>query len=173
MMLPFPPPPGPIREILATLTVLKSGDANAIGKIGDIKNVPRPWDPSSCDPENRLHLWGWCDQVVSWLNHEYAWRPASMIPRCWPAHPHIARELPLLACQRVAADASTSFDATDVWHRQTFPLFLERLNARLGESSCRNDKHIDWPAASRFDNANAEDAITQRRQSFADDTAAP
>jgi hypothetical protein len=171
MVLPFPAPPGPIQQILTDLAILKSGDANAIADIGDVQNLPRPWDPSSCGAEIRQHLWGWCDQVVSWLNHEYTWRPASMIPRCWPAHPHIARELPLLACQRIAADASTSFDAADVWHRQTFPLFLERLTDRLGESSCRNDKHIDWPAASRYHTAVAEDAVTQRGQAFANDTA--
>jgi hypothetical protein len=65
-----------------------------------------------CPQELRAAVWGWCDGVAEWINHEYAWRPTQMIPLCWPPHAHIARELPV-AFQRCTAAESTSYEAID------------------------------------------------------------
>ena len=54
--------------------------------------------PASCDDELRIHLWRWSDQVAAWIDRDCVWRPTGMIPGCWPRHPHLANELPALAC---------------------------------------------------------------------------
>ena len=172
LVTPFPTAPVQIREALRILAVMKRGDASAIAALGDIKDAPRPWEPASCNDELRRSLWSWCDEVVAWVNHEYAWRPSSLIPSCWAAHPHIARELPALACLRLHAAASLSVDATEDWHRHTLPQFLQRLSDRIGESACRSDKHVDWPAAGRYEAFIANGAKTERRNRFANDTIA-
>jgi hypothetical protein len=51
-------------------------------KSSDLSNLPRPWDPSTCPQDLRAAVWGWCDNVAEWINHEYAWRPTQMIPLC-------------------------------------------------------------------------------------------
>ena len=172
LVIPFPTAPVEIRRALHHLAVMKSGDAGAVEALGNIKDAPRPWEPASCNDELRRVLWSWCDEVVAWVNHEYAWRPSSLIPSCWAAHPHIARELPALACQRLNADNSLSPDATEEWHRHTLPQFLQRLSDRIGESACRSDKHVDWPAAGRYEAFIANGAKTERRNRFANDTIA-
>ena len=103
MLSGFPAPPSQVRQALISLAVVRGGDADAIAELGDIHDLPRPWDPASCPPLIRQHLWLWCDDVAAWLNRDYAWRPVNLIPACWPRHPHIARELPVLACLRTAA----------------------------------------------------------------------
>ncbi len=57
----------------------------------------RPWDPPSCSPAVREQVWQWLDAVAGWVNHEYAWGVERLVPACWPAHPHIAHELAVLA----------------------------------------------------------------------------
>lgn len=146
----FPKAPALVRHALNTLAIVRGGDADAIAELGDIDELPRPWDPATCPSELRQQLWLWCDDVASWLNQEYSWRPTSLIPACWPQHPHIANELPVLACLRDAAD-SAGPELLEEWHRHALPLFLDRLAGRLGESTCRTGKHQDWPAASRYD----------------------
>ena len=96
----FPCPPGSVLKALELLHVLRRGDPDEMAEYGDLSNLPRPWDPSTCPRDLRAVVWGWCDNVAEWINHEYAWRPTQMIPLCWPHHAHIARELPVLAFQR-------------------------------------------------------------------------
>ncbi len=170
IVIGFPPPPPPIQHTLNTLSVLRSGDREKIAELGDIDDMPRPWDPASCDDELRRHLWSWLDDVVAWINREYAWRPMSLIPSCWPAHPHIARELPVLACLRVAADEALNPEPAEEWHRHALPLFMDRMTGRLGESGCRNDKHVDWPAAGRYQTFLDEKTAIARRDAFLADT---
>jgi hypothetical protein len=95
-------------------------------------------------------IWSWCDDVVAWINHEYAWRPAQMIPGCWRSHPHIARELPVLAVLRWTAENAAGPELVEEWNRYALPLFCDRMAQRLGESTCRTGKHQDWPAQSRY-----------------------
>lgn len=151
MLARFPEPPGSVQIALDQLAVLRRGDPKEIDAAGqDLSDLPRPWDPSTCPARLRAATWAWCDDVANWINHEFAWRPNLMIPACWPRHPHIARELPVLACQRWSAEQATGYDLIDDWHRYALPLFLERMFSRLGEGNCRSGgKHDDWPAESR------------------------
>ena len=172
MLSGFPAPPSQVRQALISLAIVRSGDTDAIAELGDIHDLPRPWDPASCPPPIRQQLWLWCDDVVAWINHQYSWRTASLIPGCWPRHPHIAHELPVLACLRDSAE-STGPELLEEWHRHTLPLFTDRLTARLGESTCRVGKHQDWPAAARYHAANDPQAVTERQNLFHTDTHPP
>jgi hypothetical protein len=98
-------------------------------------------------------VWSWCNDVVAWINHEYAWRPAQMIPACWSRHPHIARELPVLAVLallRWTAENAAGPELAEEWNRYAYPLFSDRMAQRLGKSNCRTGKHQGWPAESRY-----------------------
>lgn len=170
IVTPFPVPPRPVQQALNTLATMHSGDSQAIRKLGDISDLPRPWDPGSCDDELRPYLWRWCDAVAMWTNREYGWRPAGMIPACWPAHPHLAHDLPVLACLRLTAEAAYSPELLEDWHRYALPMFLDRMTSRLGDGGCRSGKHADWPAASRYDADTAPAAAAQRGRHFDADT---
>jgi hypothetical protein len=147
---PFPRPPGAVLFALEQLAILRLGDASEMQVAGDLADLPRPWEPASCPDDLRTAIWEWCDAVAGWLNDEFAWRPAQMVPPCWPRHPHLARELPILAVLRWEAEESTSPDLLEDWHRYALPMFGDRMATRLGESTCHTTgKHQDWPAAGR------------------------
>lgn len=165
----FPIPPGAVLHALQLLEVRRRGDADEMAAAGNLDNLPRPWDPATCPEELREAVWEWCDQVAAWLNHEYVWRPTQMIPLCWPHHPHIARELAVLAVLRWNAEESLTPEAVEEWHRYTFPMFGDRLTSRLGESGCRTGKHMDWPAEGRYA-AFVGDAADERAQVIYADT---
>lgn len=169
----FPPPPPVIRHVLHTLATLRSGDKDAIDKVGSTAGLWRPWIASSVPAEFREKLWLWCDDVAGWLNGGYAWRPINLIPSCWPRHPHLAQELPVLACLRTFAEDATGPELLEDWHRQALPTFFERLTVRLGESTCRTGQHQDWPAASRYAAYTSKEAIAERRELFHLDTHPP
>ena len=92
-----------------------------------------------------------------------------MIPACWPAHPHIARELAVLAVLRWNAEQAEDPAPIEVWHRDTYPGFCHRMTQRLGESTCRAGRHIDWPAAPRH--AAYLDATRDRIDTITSDSA--
>jgi hypothetical protein len=166
----FPAPPAVIVQVLNTFATLRGDDKEAIDKLGDTTGLFRPWIVATVPGEFRQKLWLWIDEVATWLNSSYVWRPVNMIPACWPRHPHLAHELPVLACQRATAELSNDPQLLEEWHRQALPTFLERLAVRLGESSCRTGQHQQWPAASRYaayvcDEARAERGALFRRDS--------
>ena len=167
--LPFPKPPAPVRTALAHLRIARSADAAARATLGNLDKLPRPWEPAACPPEIRHHIWLWCDDIVAWINHEYLWRSTQLIPGCWPRHPQLAHEIPLLGCLRVQASEALRPDPLDDWHRNTLPMFIEQFTALLGESGCRTGRHQDWPAASRFQTAHTGDAVAERQELFARD----
>lgn len=170
----YPTPPPSVARVLDQHAVVRRGDADEIAAEGNLTNLPRPWAPGSCEDDDlRAAIWYWCDAVAEWLNHEYAWRPAQLIPPCWPHHPHIANELPVLAVLRVAAEASTGPELLEEWHRHTLPAFFDRMLSRLGESTCRTGKHVDWPAESRHVSYTAEQAVDDRQALFYADTNPP
>lgn len=168
----FPEPPALVRHALNQLRVVRSGDADAIAELGDLDDLAHPWEPAGCTAKLRQQLWLWCDDVAAWVNREYAWRTTHLIPDCWPRHPHIANELPVLACLRVLALDALTPDLLEEWHRHTLPLFVERFSVRLGES-CRTGKHVDWPAAPRYEAAHSHDAVAARQELFHLDTNPP
>jgi hypothetical protein len=173
ILVPFPRPPKPILDVLARLQILDRGDPRQLKAAGDLTNLPRPWAPATCNSELRDLVWHWCDAVATWLNHEYPWRPVAMIPPCWPLHAHIGQELPVLAFMRWNAEQAAAPHALEEWHRNSLPLFLDRMAERLGESTCRTGKHIDRPADSRHAAFTNPDAIEDRRVAIYLDTHRP
>lgn len=169
IVAPFPTPPDPVSEALNVLAVLRSGNQKRIELLGDRKNLPRPWNPASCPGELRADLWRWCDEIASWINREYAWRPTGMIPGCWPRHPHIAQELAVLGCLRLTAEDSYSPELLEDWHRSALPLFLDRIATRIGDGGCRTGRHVDWPGASRHRADDDRAAIAERQHLFESD----
>jgi hypothetical protein len=170
IVAPFPAPPPSVAHVLHQHDVARRGDADEIAAAGDLSGLPRPWAPATCDDELRAAIWDWCDAVAEWINHEYAWRPAQLVPPCWPHHPHIAHELPILALARYHAEHSTGCELIDQWHRENLPEFLDRMLTRLGESTCRTGKHIDWPAEPRHAAYTSADAVEVRQSAFYLDT---
>lgn len=164
MASPFPAPPPEVTHALEQLAIVRRHDPDELAVAGDLTNLPRPWDPATCPENLREAIWGWCDQVAGWVNHEYTWRPTQMIPPCWPYHRHIARELAVLAVLRWHADKALTPDAAEEWHRYSLPQFLNRMTDRLGETGCRTGTHVDWPADSRFAAFVDDDASREREQ---------
>jgi hypothetical protein len=161
---PFPQPPGSVVRAWELLQVLRRQDPDEMAEAGvdNSTHLPRPWLPSGCDDELREGVWMWCDAAAAWLNREYTWRPQQMIPPCWPQHPHIANELPVLVFLRWLAEDSLGPEALEEWHRYTVPMFLDRMTNRLGESTCRTGRHQDWPAESRYHNYFADELMNDR-----------
>lgn len=162
LAVPFPPPPPAVRAALSALQAIASGDQEAVDDLDEITDLPRPWLPAGCPPGLRGQIWRWCDDVVTWLNGQYCWRPAGMIPPCWPRHPHLAQELPVLACLRIAAEDAYTPDLLEEWHRYALTTFLDRATARLGES-CRAGRHTDWPGGPRYDGHASDEAAADRQ----------
>jgi len=165
---PFPTPQTPLHDRLDDLRKAATHDKQARARVEEADDLDRPWDLATLSGQLRQMLWLWCDDVVDWINRSYAWRPAQLIPACWPRHPHIAAELPAVACQRYSAARAFSADELDRWHRETLPGFLDRMADRLGDG-CRSGAHADWPAAARHDAYRA--ATGERRQLYHDEVA--
>jgi hypothetical protein len=102
------------------------------------------------------HLLPLRDQVnmVTWLNREYVWDVADVIPPCWPQHPHLVHELAVLADQRHRAGQALTSEALEEWHRYSVPSFTERMRTRL-RNHCQED-HQSWPARGRYIRHTAE-----------------
>ena len=130
--------------------------------------LPRPWDPPSChDPKLRADLWAWLDRVVAWINHEYVWDPATMIPPCWPLHPHLVHEIAVLADQRRRAGIAHDSNGLEEWHRYSLPGLLDRMQTRL-KNHCDQD-HQPWPARSRHTRYQDDRNALTRQHAFTDD----
>jgi hypothetical protein len=104
IVLPFPPPPLAVLRALELLENSRRGDRGGVAQAGAVADLERPWEPAACSGALSTAVWSWCEDVVAWINHEIAWRPARMVPACWPHHAHIARELPVLAVLRWEAE---------------------------------------------------------------------
>jgi hypothetical protein len=150
IVLPFPPPLPAVLWALERLADVRRREAGRPAHPGANGDLERPWEPAACSAELAAAAWEWCGDVVAWINHEYAWRPAQMIPSCWRRHPHIARELPVLAVLRWQAEVATGPEPVEEWNRNALPMFCDRMVERLGESTCRTGRHQDWPAESRY-----------------------
>jgi hypothetical protein len=168
LLTAFPGPPRGVRSALETLS-----QAEAVGlEPAGLHSLDRPWDPARCSTRLRAELWPWLDDVVGWLNHTYVWRTADVIPGCWPMHPHIAAELAVLACMRVAAGEALTPHALEEWHRYALPGFLTRLVDRLGPG-CSPGRHTAWPASSWVTEYGSSPTCAVRQQVFASDTTDP
>jgi hypothetical protein len=163
------PPPGPlVRHAYRELDLASSGADHQKRALGTLSGLPRPWDPPSCPPALHAQVWAWLDQVADWINHEYVWAPDRVIPSCWPAHPHIAHELAVIADLRRTAGNALRGDALEEWHRYGLPAFLDRVASRMGPC-CGPAKHDDWPAAGRHREFRSERASQSRTELFGRD----
>ncbi|WP_235564966.1 hypothetical protein [Modestobacter sp. Leaf380] len=149
-LLPFPPPPMLVQGSLELLWDISRRDPRHPATADALAGLERPWEPAACTSELGAAVWSWCDDVIAWVNHEFAWRPAHMVPACWRQHPHIAREVPVLAVLRWQAEIAPGPELVEEWHRYALPTFSDRMADRLGESTCRTGRHQDWPAQSRY-----------------------
>lgn len=168
MVLPFPAPGQRVQLAYRELNIAANGteeQKQALG-IGDILELPRPWAPETCqDPELRHEVWTWLDEVVTWLNHEYSWDIAPLIPSCWPRHPHIIHEVAVVADQRRRAGMGVTSDPLEEWHRYCLPTFLDRMRNRL-KDHC-NDGHRAWPGSGRHIRHTASEARDARENIYA------
>ena len=165
----FPAPDRLLLYAFGQLRTAKFGtDAQKARELGGVKPaaLPRPWDPPSCPPTLRSKLWLWLDEVAGWINHEYTWQFDRMIPGCWPAHPHIAHELAVLACLRYDAGFDLSPDTLEEWHRYALPGFLDRTAVSMGSNACPPGKHNDWPGASRHKDYQSPVGAKRRLDAF-------
>lgn len=160
------PPPDPDPEVLTwsfpmpnspelviayhNLYLAGNGSDEDKKRLGPPVRLPRPWDPPTCTTRNlRTELWLWLEQVASWINHEYVWNPgASMIPTCWPQHPHLVHEIAVLADQRRRAAIDPTSSSMEEWHRYCLPAFFDRMKARMA-AGC-DEHHTHWPAQPRY-----------------------
>ena len=154
-MQPFPAPGQLVALAYRELDLAANGSAEQIRALGDVRLLPRPWDPATCrTPQLREQLWAWLEAVVAWLLSEYVWDVADAIPACWPEHPHLVHEVAVVADQRRRAGHAFTSDALEEWHRYNLPAFTERMKARL-RNHCE-DGHQPWPANGRYTRYMAE-----------------
>ena len=166
---PFPRPGRLVEYAYRELSIAANGTPEQIEALGDTRGLPRPWDPPSCThPDLRLELWVWLDDVVTWINHEYAWDTDGFIPSCWPEHPHLVHDLAVLADQRRRAGLAHTSDALEDWHRFALPTFLERMTVRL-KSHCENG-HQPWPSTSRHARHTSDPHRRKRAATYTSDT---
>lgn len=165
----FPQPGRLIRHAFGQLRVAQFGtEEEKAEQLGDINpaDLPRPWDPPTCPVALRKHVWAWLDRVAAWINHEYVWQADRVIPSCWPAHPHIARDLAVVASLRYNAGFAFQPDTLEDWHRYALPAFLDRMATRLGPNACPPGKHTDWPSSGRFRDFESAGAVERRGRAF-------
>lgn len=129
---------------------------------GVADDLPRPWDPATChDPQLRREVWRWLDQVVDWINTEYAWSVDGLIPECWYHHPHLVHDLGTVADQRRRAGSAYTSDALEAWQRYCLPSLLDRMRHRI-RSYC-DDTHKAHPGRSRILRYNEVESVLVRQ----------
>ena len=168
MIHPFPTPGRQVQLAYRDLNLATNGNDDQKQQIGNPALLPRPWEPAACrDPNLRAQIWQWLENVVVWLNRDYTWDVAAMIPACWPSHPHLVHEIAVVADQRRRAGLALTSDAMEEWHRYCLPAFTDRLRARL-KAHCEDD-HAAWPGRSRHSQHLSQRDLDRRENSFAGD----
>jgi hypothetical protein len=168
LIQPFPVPGRLVQLAYRELDLASNGAQDQLLALRDLRELPRPWDPATCQtPQLRKEIRSWLEAVVTWLNHEYVWDVADVIPRCWPQHPHLVQEIAVLADQRRSAGLAPTSDALEEWHRYSLPSFTERMKMRL-RNHCQDD-HQSWPAKARHTRHTAESTRHRRMYAYATD----
>ena len=71
LIQPFPQPGRLIEHAYWELALAANGTPEQQRALGDLRRLPRPWDPPTCTHHDlRLELWVWLDDVVTWINHD-------------------------------------------------------------------------------------------------------
>lgn len=161
----FPEPGKGIQQAYRELDLAENGTDAQIKALGELHLLPRPWDPASLtQPQLRQEAWVWLEAVTTWLNLEYVWDVAAMIPPCWPQHPHLVHEIAVIADQRRRAGRALTSDALEEWHRYALPSFVDRMKSRTSQHC--EEGHQDWPAKGRFARHVSQEPTQQRRRAF-------
>lgn len=145
---PFPAP-GPLLDFaFFQIHVAATGSPAERRAVGDPETLPRPWRPETCtNPRLRRALWDWLDHVATWINSQYTWDTTDLIPACWPQHPHLIRELAVIADQHRRAAAALDSTPLEEWHRYTLPMFIDRIRGRCRQHC--DSGHKPTPGAGR------------------------
>jgi len=168
MARPFPVVGPLMRLAFRELHIAATGTKEQLKKLGDPTLLPRPWDPPSCrQPELRAEMWTWLEDVVVWINSEYVWDVAQMIPSCWPAHPHLVHEIATVADQRRRAGAAPNSDPLEEWHRYCLPAFMDRMRGRVRDHC--EEGHQTWPARGRHARYTSPPETAGRRRTVRSD----
>jgi hypothetical protein len=171
LVKPFPVPGLLVANAYWELHTAATGTPVQIANLGDQRLLPRPWDPASCrNPDLRRQLWDWLDAVVTWLNTEYAWDTAGLIPECWPLHPHLVHEIAILADRRRRGGYSLNSDLFEEWHNSSLPAFTDRMRTRI-RNHC-DEGHQPCPARSRHTRHLSPRSADCRRTAFTSDVRA-
>jgi hypothetical protein len=171
LVQPFPPPGLLVANAYRELHIAATGTEAERAPLGDPRLLPRPWDPASCRGTNlRKQVWDWLDAVVIWLNVEYAWDVAGLIPECWPQHPHMVHEIAVLADRRRRAAHAFDSDLLHEWHHSSLPAFTDRMQARI-QNYCE-EVHQPWPARSRHARHLSPHSAETRHADFTSDVRA-
>ena len=166
---PFPVSGRLVQLAYRELDLVSNGAQDQLLALKALRNLPRPWDPASCEtPQLRIEVWSWLEAVVTWLNQEYVWDAADVIPPCCPQHRHLVHEIAVLADQRCRAGLGLTSDALEEWHRYSLPSFTERMKMRL-RNHCQED-HQSWPAQGRHTRHTSETSRHRRTNIYAADT---
>lgn len=166
IVLRFPAPGPLVEQAYRELTKALHGDEEEKRALGPHQLLARPWDPPTCrDPGLRVELWDWLERFVTWLNHEYVWDTATMIPACWPKHPHLVHEIAGLADHRRRVGQALTGEGLEEWHRYALPAFTDRMRTRLS-SHCEDREHQPWPARGRHLRSIDDAAYQSRRAAF-------
>lgn len=97
-------------------------------------DLPRPWEPATCpSPGLQRELVTWLSDVTRWVNTQHLWNPDTVVPACWPRHPHLVHDLAVLADHRRRAGQEPSSLLLEHWQRVTLPAFLDRMHAAVGQ----------------------------------------
>lgn len=170
MVNPFPRPGRRLEHAYRELAIVVDGTKEQRKALGELSLLPRPWDPDTLTHGPlRRELWDWLEEFVTWLNVEYVWDVGTVIPACWLHHPHLVRELAVLADQRRSAGLAFDSDALEEWHRYALPAFVERMRARM-RNHCE-DGHQQWPAKGRYARHTGSASQQERQRVFAQDAA--
>ena len=81
LIQPFPQPGRLVHLAYRELDLATSRQQDHLLPLRDLANVPRPWDLGTCEtPQLRKEVWSWLEAIVTWLNHEYVWDVADVVP---------------------------------------------------------------------------------------------
>ncbi len=104
-----------------------------------------PWAWSNLDDEEAQELHTSLLWFIHTYNSQYAVEVTHVIPACWPEHPRMVHELPVLywAWWMSHRDRKATPGDAAVFYSETLVRFQDRLPTLLGDGAvtCRKGKH--------------------------------
>lgn len=169
MVRAFPSPGVQIKQLYRELNIAANGTDSEKKALGPLEDLPRPWNPATVTRSaQRSALWAWLDAVVLWLNDQYVFDPADLVPPCWPQHPHLVHELAAVADLRYRADLDLNPTTLEEWHRYALPAFLDRMRRRLVQH-CEGGHPDHAPSHRSLVRYKSEESSQARWNTFRDD----